>query len=79
MTMRKIWLFAGAALLAGCASTQQTSTQNASVQSAVYVVSDATSAIPISDGAVAENEGKLTSTVPGAPKAMKLYWFLGGR
>jgi hypothetical protein len=82
MTIQKFALLAVAAVLSGCASTNSPG-ETASVQQAVYVVSDATSAIPVSDGAAVKSEGRPTSAVPGetpgAPKGMRIYWFLGGR
>jgi hypothetical protein len=66
------FIFAAAAIaLSGCASMQASAPgQSASVQSAVYVVGQ--------DGAQAQqiSTGK---TAPGESKAMRFYWFLGGR
>jgi hypothetical protein len=72
MTIRKIGFLALAAILAGCASTNpQASNQTTPVQSAVYVVSDATAPL--------KADAEPASTVPGASKLMRIYWFLGGR
>jgi hypothetical protein len=71
MAVCKFVLVAAAVALSGCASMQAAAPNPpASLQNAVYVVGQ--------DGAVAKpaNDDK---TAPGESKAMRFYWFLGGR
>ena len=67
--IRSICLFAVAAALSGCASTDMAkSDSTARVQNAVYrVADDATSAT------------SATEKMPADAKPMHIYWFLGGR
>jgi uncharacterized protein YceK len=75
MTTRNIVLFMAAASLAGCASMSgPASDQSAGVKNAVYVVNDDASA-----GALKKADTDKATTVPGASKLTRIYWFLGGR
>jgi hypothetical protein len=71
VAISKFIFVAAAIALSGCASMQaSTADQSASVQSAVYVVGqDGTQVQQISTD----------KTAPGESKAMRFYWFLGGR
>jgi hypothetical protein len=48
--------------------------QAASLQSAVYVVGENAATVK-----QASAEGPQATTMPGESKAMRFYWFLGGR
>ena len=48
--------------------------QSASLQSAVYVVGENAATVK-----QASTEGQPATTMPGESKAMRFYWFLGGR
>jgi outer membrane biogenesis lipoprotein LolB len=75
MTTRGIVLVAAAIALSGCASTNTPAPgQSASLQSAVYVVGENAATVK-----QASAEGQQATTMPGESKAMRFYWFLGGR
>ena len=84
MTIRKIVIFAAAVALSGCASVAPQPSGQAMVQPALYVASDATSAIasPGSGGAKGDMLSADTTNsamAPGESKQVRIYWFLGGR
>jgi hypothetical protein len=67
---RYLTLFAAAAALSGCASMNAPQQQTASLQGAVYKPAN---------GQAAATSDVAAAAVPGAPKQMRIYWFLGGR
>jgi hypothetical protein len=71
VAMSKFIFVAAAIAVSGCSSMQASpADQPASVQSAVYVVGqDGAQVQPISSD----------KSAPGESKAMRFYWFLGGR
>ena len=73
MTKQKWVLIAGAATLSGCASMETPApAQMASLQNAVYVANG--------NGTAAKQTSTDNSAMmPGESKAMRFYWFLGGR
>jgi hypothetical protein len=78
MTIKGCVLIAAAAALAGCASMEASApAQSASLQNAVYVSNGAPATLQQS--AASADAQKPTTVPPGESKAMRLYWFLGGR
>jgi hypothetical protein len=74
MTIRKLVLVAAAASLSGCASMEASApNQSGSLQNAVYVVGQ--NGATVQQASVQDQ----TPTMPGESRAMRLYWFLGGR
>ncbi len=76
--MKHVLVLAALAALCGCASTAPVPDETASIKPAVYLLNSG------SDGAGADRLAETStdgqkSTVPGASKLVRIYWFLGGR
>ena len=80
MTIRKVFLFAGALVaLSGCAAMNVAQTDpSPSVRNAVYVPNSPNSVVAQTKTAdvAAAAADRLT---PGQSPPMRIYWFLGGR
>ncbi|HEY4266318.1 MAG TPA: hypothetical protein VGM72_13445 [Micropepsaceae bacterium] len=61
--------------LSGCASMEAAPARSASLQNAIYVGGDTATVKPMN----AASDGQKPAVPPGEPKAMRFYWFLGGR